>query len=92
MNLKIPLPRIPDQVVQAMDRYSEWAEKPAGPNLRFRSWHCQVRRRDWVSIGQILTLALGYMWWTSGGGMAFGIGVACGVLMWIAAEAYYHGH
>jgi hypothetical protein len=92
MNLKIPLPRIPDRVVQALDRYSDWSGEPTGPTLRLGSWRYQVKHRDWVSIGHVLVLALGYMWWTNGGGMAFGIGVACTVLMWIAAEAYYHGH
>ena len=89
MNLKIPLPRVPDRVVAFMDRCSDWGSQPTGPTLRFGTWRYRVLIRDWVCIGQVLALALGYMWWTGGGGMAFGIGVASGILMWIAVEAYY---
>jgi hypothetical protein len=89
--MKIPLPRIPDEVFHTLDRYSDWASEPTGPNLKIMRWRYRVLRRDWVSLAQVLLLALGYMWWTNGGGTAFGIGVATGILMWIAVEAYYHG-
>jgi hypothetical protein len=90
MNIKVPyvLVRGLDAFTRMADRYSDWAAKSTGPNLRIMRWRYRVLRRDWVSIAHLLLLALGYMWWTSGGAMAFGIGITSGILMWIAIEAY----
>jgi hypothetical protein len=90
--MQIPVPlwlvRISNAFIHVMDHYSDWASQPTGPTLHIIHWRYRVLRRDWVSIAQVLLLALGYAWWTSGGAMAFGIGIACGILMWIAIEAY----
>jgi hypothetical protein len=90
--MQIPVPlwlvRAQHAFTRMADHYSDWASQPTGPNLRIMRWRYRVLRRDWVSIAQLLLLGLGYAWWTSGGAMAFGIGIACGILMWIAVEAY----
>jgi uncharacterized membrane protein YjjP (DUF1212 family) len=75
MNLKLPLPRVPARVTAALDRYSDWAERP-------------VLRRDWASGMGILIVASGYAWWSGGGWIAFGIAVSAGILCWVALEAW----
>jgi hypothetical protein len=74
MNLKLPLPRVPARVTAALDRYSDWAERP-------------VLRRDWASCMGILIIAGIYAWWTDAGWPAFSIAVAAGILVWVWIEA-----
>jgi hypothetical protein len=78
-------------IVPALDAYSDWAARPTGPNLSFMRWRYRVLWRDWVSTAQVLLIALALMWWTGGGLVAFGIGVAIGVLSWVVAEAWLVG-
>jgi hypothetical protein len=87
--MKIPLPRVPERMTRALDAYSDWASEPTGPTLRIMRWRYQVLRRDWVSIAQVLITALAFAWWTAGGPMAFGIGVATGIFAWTWIEASY---
>jgi hypothetical protein len=94
--LKIRVPvfavRIYDRhILPVLDAYSDWSSQPTGPSFRIMSWRYTILWRDWVSIAQVLLLALAFMWWSAGGPMAFGVGVACGILAWIAIEANLWG-
>lgn len=90
--MQIPVPpwlvRAYDSFTRVANHYSDWASQATGPNLKIVRWRYRVLRRDWVSIAQLLLIAFSYMWWTAGGPIAFGIGIACGIMMWIAVEAY----
>jgi hypothetical protein len=82
MNLRIPLPRMPARVTALLDRYSDWAEQPAGPRLG----RYQVLRRDWVSVGIVVTVSAVYATMTASW-VGFALGVGAGIASWIWFEA-----